>query len=270
MRCTEEIMETKQRKPVVLITVYRRYGELRLTLEQLNKFASEFEQRPPVVVIWAAPVVGHLWHFQEMQKEGLIDHLLFRKQLDDGDGVGSTTYPESHNIRQGLEFIKTTYGDDYYAIVQTADVNIRPGVYAMMHYWLHEKNCKIFAYRWSNSCTLNAWHTNLFAVRLDDKKAWPPIATKNDQDVLEHKWGKSIEENRISIVKWSNDENKFFKHGYPNVSNDLELKHQLGEIGLGFYICGQHKYKLSRLLQKIINKLFGVFSFRKSRRNKNG
>lgn len=267
MRYIEAIMEKKQYKPVLLITVYRRYNELRLTLEQAKKFISEFKM--DVVVIWAAPVIGHLWFFQQLQKEGLINHLLFRNKLEDGDGIGATTYPESCNIRQGLEFLKEHYGNNYYAIVQAADVNIKHGVYQMMDYWLHQENAKVFGFRWSNNCTLNAWNTNLFSVRLDDKKAWPPLVVKGDQDTLEHKWGKWIDENRIPIVKWVNDESKFFRHGY-NISNEIELKSQFNGCGLSLYICGQHKYRLCRLLQKLKKKLFGVFSFRKSRRKNNG
>jgi hypothetical protein len=48
-------------KPVVVLTVYRRYHELAEALDRLTALAHEFAEPPAVVVVWAAPEVGRLW-----------------------------------------------------------------------------------------------------------------------------------------------------------------------------------------------------------------
>ena len=207
-------------KPVILLTVYRRYKELELSLRQIKQRIGEFKIQPDVVVVLAAPEVGHLWFFQKLQQEGLIHHLLIRPKLIGGDGVSATTYTESRNIRLGLNFIKANYShyEKFYALVQAADVNPKVGTYGMMDAFMHgeseeERNPKAFLYRWPNNCVqVDVWHTNLFCVILDDNY-WPPISELGDQDVLEHKWGKELSSKRLpGIIKWLNYNNKYFVH----------------------------------------------------------
>lgn len=249
-------------KPVVLVTVYRRYKELELTLRAIKEYQEQFVDQPEVVIIWAAPVVGHYWYFDELKKDGLFNHLITRQQMP-GDGSSHTTNTESYNIRKGLSFIKKEYGNDFYAIVQAADVCVSRGTYGLLNIQMNDNECDAFGFRWSNNCTLHAWHTNLFAVTMNES-SWPPLAEPNDQDTLERKWGLHLRDNKTNIVKWNNDNNKWFAHGYKDVDNFVDSKWVTGNVGMNLCITGQHKYWLMRRLYK----LNGVLSFIKYGRKK--
>ncbi len=68
---------------------------------------------------------------------------------------------------------------------------------------------------WPNGC-LNSdiWHTNLFAVPLDEAY-WPPLASPESQDVLERMWGLQLTERQLpGVVRNHNSNDKRFVHAH--------------------------------------------------------
>lgn len=195
----------------MVMTVCRRYHELRKNLRRLHERTSEFPHRPDVVVVWARPEIGRLWVFQKLMAEGLIQHLVGRPALPgEVDGV-ATTHPESHSIRLGLEFVRDHYGADHYAVVQTADIAPRDGQYGFIHGSMQENEAVLYFFA-NGVIHGDIWHTNFFAVSMDERY-WPPLAEKGDQDILERKWGLHLARNGLtSIVRWHNNRNKSFVH----------------------------------------------------------
>lgn len=236
-------------KPVILITVYRRYKELELTLRKIQENKDNFEKIPDVVIVWAAPEVGHIWFFQKMKEDRLYTKLLTRPKLTGIDGCISTTYPESQNLRLGLNYIKNSYDENkYYALCLTADMNLKTGTLGMIHGYMQENNSehsnpKAFLFRWNNSCVKgDIWHTNLFAVVLDENY-WPPVCSDKEHDVLEHKWGKELSEKSLpGIIKWVNYKNKYFFHGYEHIENAIECFSQKDSCELNLFVRGRKRF----------------------------
>lgn len=203
-------------KPVVVITVCRRYHELDDALARLAALAHEFAEPPAVVVVWARPEVGRLWYFQGLLREGRVDHLLTRPALPGEADDRPTTYPESHNIRLGLEFARKTYGPDAYAVVQTADIHPHATLcYAFADAHMQAGDGAVVLH-WQNGCVQHGiWHTNFFAVRLDDEAYWPPVSDPDHQDVLERQWGRKLSELRPPrVVESHNYNGKRFGHAH--------------------------------------------------------
>ncbi len=187
-------------KPIILITVYRRYREFLKSLENTEQFISDFKEKPEIVVIWASPVIGQLWFFQELIKEGRINHLLFREKHE-LDGVGPTTPLEALNLNKGLDFIKTNYRDeDIYIIGQASDIMVNEGIYKMLDGLMHNGEQAVLFF-WQNGIAReNAWHTNFFCV-LPKKEYWPPICESWDADTLEVQWGKRLGDKNLPFYR---------------------------------------------------------------------
>lgn len=226
-------------KPVIIITLYRRYPELDATLKRIAELSTEFAEKPDIVLVWARPEVTRLWFIGQLLKDGIVNHLLTRPALPgEGDTGGSTTYPESHNIRLGLEFVKKHYGPDTYALVQTADVIANPG-FAYQFVDSHMQNgAKAVVLFWENGCVRShIWHTNFFACCLDEAY-WPPIAKTGDDDVLERQYGKKLQDLQLpGIVESHNSNSKRFAHVH--WTDPWPHKPVMDGCGVGLFIRGR-------------------------------
>src|SRR6266496_4138573 len=117
------------RKPIILMTVHRRYHEFKNALENIEKHKSEFQDIPEIVVVWAAPEIGRLWFFQELLKDKRISHLIYRAETSEDNRGRPTTYTASLNIREGLDFIKSTYSLPFYIVCNDSDIIPEPGIF---------------------------------------------------------------------------------------------------------------------------------------------
>jgi hypothetical protein len=188
-------------KPIILITIYRRYRELIKCLENIHELKKEFKESPQIVVVWACPVLGNLWFFEKLIREGKINHLVLRHKNNDG---GPTTFPESLNLRLGLEFIEKNYeGQEFYVIGQACDIFPNSGTYKLVDTLLHEKE-KAVLFFWENGIAReNVWHTNFFAIS-NDRNYWPPLSDKNEADTLEVQWGKQLANKNLPFYRTHN------------------------------------------------------------------
>lgn len=203
-----------------------------------NTLASELNQKPDVVVVWARPEIGRMWVFQELMKEGLITHLIGRPALpEEQDGV-ATTYPESRSIRKGLEFIRDNYGNDCYALVQSADISPKPGIFSHIDSEMMEKDGVLFFLN-TGICHSDVWYTNFFAVSMNENY-WPPLANMGDQDILERKWGLKLSKEKLNnFCKWHNNFDKSFIHAHESEGLPPELfKPQKSNVSVLMCITG--------------------------------
>lgn len=200
-------------KPVILVTVYRRYHELIQSLDHIQTLIHEFREPPDVIVVWAIPQLGHLWLMDSLIEQGKVTAVVGRPQLPDETPGAATTYPESYNLRKGLNYIKRNY-EECYVIGHAADIQAMPGAYRFIDNKIHEGE-KAVLYHWANGCCReDVWHTNFFAIPLDEEY-WPPISTKQSGDVLERQWGLSIAEKKPDrVFKWHNSRNQSFLHDH--------------------------------------------------------
>jgi hypothetical protein len=203
-------------KPVVVLTVCRRYHELADALARLKALEHEFAEPPAVVVVWARPEVGRLWYFQRLLRDGTVHHLATRPALPGEADDRATSVPESHNIRLGLELARREYGPGAYAVVQAADVH----PHATLAYAFVDAHMRAGAgavvLHWQNGCVHHGiWHTNFFAARLDDEAYWPPVSDPGEQDVLERQWGRKLQDLRPpGVVESHNYNGKRFSHAH--------------------------------------------------------
>ena len=197
-------------KPIILITIYNRFHELQEHLKYNNFLFNEFDEKPYIIVVWASPKQEYLWIFENLIKDGYIDKLLFRDDLN-CDGNVPTTYPESLNLKLGFEYIKNNFSKDSYFIVgQTADIQVEQGTYKLIQDNIKERDAILFF--WENGISRdNVWHTNFFAVKNLDYL--PPVYLQDDSDVLETRWGKYLLDNNLfNFLRSHNSRSKKFKH----------------------------------------------------------
>lgn len=175
-------------QPVIVITIYRRYHELRRCILRVRELEHEFQVKPKIVVVWAQPENGMEWLFNAVP----IDLLIKREKLPLEGESGGTTYPESHNIRTGFELAISKWGEDIYFILQSVDIYVEPGVYGEFDaYMCNGGNLGIF--HWQNNCvSTGAYHTNFFAVNARARDYWPPVSDPHNHDCLEWQWGKIL------------------------------------------------------------------------------
>lgn len=202
-------------KPVIVMTVYRRYHELNIALGRIEELRAQFSTFPDVVLVWAQPEVGRLWFIQELLDGGKIRHVLTRSRLDGEGEVGGTTYPESHNLRLGLEWVRANYDPaETYAIGHAADVWVKGDAYRQIDSHMNSgKRAVVFWY--DNAIILDGiWHTNLFGVCLDEQY-WPPVSPKTSNEILERQWGLMLQRRSPpGIQKFSNYNQKLFRHNH--------------------------------------------------------
>lgn len=204
-------------KPVIVVTVYRRYHELAALLDRVGELAGEFAERPDVVVVWAQPEVGRLWFFQKLLADGAVQKLLTRPRLPGEAADQPTTYPESHNVRQGLEWVRANYDPaTTYAVVLAADVTPNAEhLFRFVDDHMSRDDGRAVVFHWPNGCVPHhIWHTNCFAVCLDERY-WPPVLPAESGDTLEWAWGKQLRERRLhAVLESHNSRERRFVHAH--------------------------------------------------------
>lgn len=205
-------------KPVVVITVFRRYHELLSNLKVVRELSGEFSEPPDVVVVWARPELGRVKFFDRLVRDGLVTKVISRPPLP-GEG-GATSYPESHNIRAGLEWVRDHYpAGSAYALVMAADVRPNPEHgFKFVDSAMTAGNSAVVLH-WENGSVVHGiWHTNFFAVRLDEAY-WPPLARPGDGDTLEFAWGKRLRARALpGVVESHNSRGRRFAHDHVSES----------------------------------------------------
>jgi hypothetical protein len=178
------------RKAVVVLTLHRRYDQLWANLRALDEKKGEFAEPPLVALVAAQPEGEALPFLRRLQRDGLVDWVLFRPS--NGLDGPVTTVPESNNIRLGLSWARDVAGPDAYALVQAADVTPAAGVYRLVDERMQAGTAGCL-FHWENgSARSDVWHTNFFTVALADEALWPPVVGPGDPDVLERKWGRQL------------------------------------------------------------------------------
>lgn len=207
----------KKLKAVLLVTVYRRYHELQKNLRRTrDKAMAELGYMPDVVLVWASPETSRLWLIQELMQEGLVTHLVKRYHLEGLDGDRPTTFPESRNLRLGLEFIRDNYQELSYCIMHAADIWLQDGTLKFIDDRINgrveEGEHQAVLFHWQNPIVhADIWATYMFGVRLDDPAYWPPVSPDNAQDVLERQWGCQLM-GKPGIFRWHNSRDQKFLH----------------------------------------------------------
>lgn len=201
------------KRMVLVITLHRRYHEflknLRRTRERCQE---ELGYIPDIILVWACPEICQLWFTRELLNNQLVSHIIGRPALPD-ERPGNTTYPESHNIRLGLEYVRATYDPaTHYAVVMSADIWVQGGTMGFFKNKIDEGHQAV-VFHWDNGCVREGvWHTNCFAVPLNELY-WPPVSTIGQQDVLERQWGLLLTERQPpGVFKWHNSGEKRFLH----------------------------------------------------------
>ena len=204
------------KRPILLVTVCRRYYELEKNLRFSQTLFGEFNQAPEVVVVWARPEIGRLWVFEKLLAEGQISRVMGRPALPDEVDGCATTFPESRNLRGALESFRRLYApDSYYVIGQAADVCPKKGVYSYIDSTMQDGR-KAVAFLMPICHSLHAWHTNFFAVASDDA-FWPPVSPTNSQDILERQWAVVLD-GKENVERSNNNNNKHFVHAHESES----------------------------------------------------
>lgn len=227
-------------RPVILTTVCNRFAELDQTIASIRAQAAEFSEPPEVVVVWARPQYGRLWYFHDLMRDKRVAQVLGRPaEPGECDGCATTFY-ESLNLRAGLNYIKETYGPDCYVVGQAADVRARPGVYKKIDdHMAGGANAVLF--HWENGIShANVWHTNFFAVRMDEAY-WPPLSPSPEYgDTLETQWGKALAAADLGgVVRWHNSRGLQFEHKHESEGlPPWPLKPMVAAAGCGLAVCG--------------------------------
>ncbi len=203
--------------PVILLTVHRRDLELQRAIAGIKEAdgLGEFAERPQIWVVWACPEPGRLWFFKELKASGLVHRVLSRPPLPGESPTSGTTYPESQNLRIGLDAIQKEWAErPHYVVGQAADITPRPGIYAKIDQSMAE-GTSAYVFHWQNGCHQeDVWHTNFFAV-CGDSRYWPPLSAPEHVDTLERQWGMSLRDKKLAgVVKSSNYESKRFVHAH--------------------------------------------------------
>lgn len=208
-------------KPIILITVYRRYHELLKNLEKVHELGEELRLTPHIVLVWNTPESGRLWLIQDLIKQRKVTHVITRE----GEG-GNITYEESRNIRAGLEFIDKNY-HNYYVIMQAADINPVKGIYRHIENQLYQGK-KAVLFFWEHGCfNSDVYHTNFWGVK--DKSYWPPLANRDSPDVLERLWGMDLAQRGLTdFILINNHGGRNFKEKHesenlPSIESRLDI-----------------------------------------------
>lgn len=234
-------------RAVLLTTLHRRYHELKENLARArDRAVAELGYAPDVVLVWARPEVCRLWFINELVEQGLVTHVVGRPELPGEGGDRATTYPESHNLRAGLEFIRERYDPaTHYAVVLAADVWVKDDTFLFVQNKINDGN-KAVLFHWENGCVHDGvWHTNFFAVPLE-ADYWPPLSLPDDQDVLERQWGRHLQKVQpAGVFKWHNYQQRRFLHTHE--SEGLETfpeRPQHARTGFGLATRGRRVWYL--------------------------
>ena len=226
-------------KPIILITLYRRYHEFCNSIENIERYKKFFKVKPDIYVIWSSPENGKLWLFEDLIKKDIIQKLITRKGFPNENGKHPTSFFESHNIRLGLETVFRDHPDSY-CIVQAADVKITEyGFNVIENEMISGASAVTFI--WNNRFTTDAWATNCFAVS-SARKFWPPFVEYDTIDVLERYWYKEFAKNNKKdyITVLGNQSNFIFTHEHRSEKLPKFLdKFIVENESVGLFIKGQ-------------------------------
>lgn len=239
--------------PVILITLHRRYHELELALENINRKKIFFKKKPKIVVIWADPENGRKWFIDSLLKNKLIDNILYRYKLPNEGNTKATTFYESQNIRLGLQNVFRLY-ENSYCIVQASDICITEyGLYLMENEM--NNGAELVNFYWQNKFTLNAWSTNCFAVK-SNQEYWPPFCDIDCLDTLEKLWFKSLEnKTKLKITTMSNNNNIVFVHNHISEKlNPFPIKYIDLKNNLKMYIKGNMEF--TKMIKNFLRCIF--------------
>lgn len=190
--------------------------------------------------MWACPEVARLWFIRQLQQEGLVTRVVGRPALPGEDTQGTaTSYPESHNLRAGLELARSVYGvDQTYVVAFASDVIVNPGTLTSIAQRMLEHEAVVF--HWQNGVIHNdIWHTNCFAVSLDDRY-WPPVSSAAHADTLERQWGLLLQQRQLpAISTWHNYNGRNFQHRHESESlPEFPRRAEQGSSSLGLVTRG--------------------------------
>lgn len=172
----------------------------------------------------------------------------------------------------GLEFIRDRYDNaSHYVVMQGADIWVKPGLLGFVHDQMNQQeNEAVLFFLQTGIVHQDNWHTNFFALGFDERY-WPPLAQKEDQDMLERKWGIQLKKFDLpGIVRWHNNREKSFVHAHesehPGVPAEAIVA-QFGRESAPLFVCGRRKsfrewlsgvslrQEVSRLWQKLSRSL---------------
>ena len=191
MQCTQ----LGYKKPIILITLHRRYHELIDNVQHIYRCRIFFKTAPIIYVIWADPEISKKWILYDLKKKNFIHNIIYRAKVDK---QGNTSFYESININMALPIIFKRHGDNCFVMVHATDTKVSPVVYNTFEkqinlgYW-----CSV--YSWSRG-TIEAWKTAVFAIT-NKKQIWPPLLENTCPDILESAWVKIIKSEDKKMIK---------------------------------------------------------------------
>lgn len=228
-------------KPIIILTLYRRYNGFIKSINNIIKYSSEFKVEPDVIVVWAQPEKS----MEFLIKQPIVKHIIKRDKLPyEGEKCG-TTYPESHNIRLGLEYVKKNY-NNCYALVQASDIFVKQSCYYEIDDIMQQGKDAAVAHWPNHMVSVGCYHTNIFAVSMDEHH-WPPLCDYNEYDVLEWAWGKRLH----NYMDW-------YKYNFARFNSGSFIhSHEIEAIplqdSLNFTISGRKLSKKERIIKWLGN-----------------
>lgn len=198
MRCTQ----LDYKKPIILITLHRRYHELIDNVQHIYRCRIFFKHNPIIYVLWADPEISKKWILDDLKKRKLINKIIYRKTIDK---TGSTSFYESINFRKAFPIIFQENGNNSFIIVHATDTKVSPVAYKIFEKQIND-GFIASVFKWNNDYVY-AWKTAVFAIT-NNEECWPPLLTNNHGDVLESAWPKSLTheiKNKIKINKYADN-----------------------------------------------------------------
>lgn len=193
-----------------------------------------------IVLIWAQPEPAIKWLIDSLG----FAHVIYREKLPLEGECGGTTYPESHNIRMGLEYVKRTYGEAAYVIYMAADIILSKDGFTEISQEM-DGGLPLCVFHWPNAMVRNGcFHTNIFAVSMDERY-WPPVCGPHEYDSLEWAWGKILG-NYVRPPGVPPFNFQFKRLNRQHFWNEhLELKNPLGKSMISLSTCAYDRFSSS-------------------------
>lgn len=198
MQCIQSVYK----KPIILITLHRRYHELIDNVQHIYRCRIFFKHAPVIYILWADPEISKKWILDDLEKRKLIHKVIYRKSLDK---VGTTSFYESVNFRKAFPIIFDDQGSDCFIIVHATDTRVSPVAYKIFEKQIND-GYLASVFKWNDS-QLDAWKTAVFAIT-NNKECWPPLLSNLHGDVLEAAWPKYMDnniKNKIKVNKYADN-----------------------------------------------------------------
>lgn len=223
-------------KPIILLTIHRRYHELVSTLDNIKNLSSEFSEKPEIVIVWADPEPSRFWFFQEYLKSGIINVLIMRNKSEFDRQTGEyqqtnsvvTTPPEILNMKVAREYFQGRFDrEKEYLIGGACDITVNPGIYRNIDKDIVNYDAILFY--WQNSIAMtDCWNTNFFVTRNLD--IWPSNCEGYEFDTLEAKWGKWLAAQNFTFLKSHNSRELKFVHEHKSEHLEEFARKQMGGV----------------------------------------